>query len=328
MTTVGYIGNFQHAHCTEVHVAAAFEELGCTVLRFQQEHATAGELLRHGGRLDLVVYTRTHNRTALDRTWTATWRQLEDDGTVTVSVHLDRFWDLARERLIWDRDPLFTTGWVFTADGGNDGRWADAGVNHRWLPPAIDRAEASVVGRDDPRVAHDVIFVGSVDTYHDEYPQRAELVDVLRRRYGRRFRRYGPGGQVVRGRRLNDLYRSAKVVVGDSCFANDPDRRHRSVRYWSDRVPETIGRGGVLVHPTVPGLAGQYRPGDHVWLHDPGDWDQLCDLIDLLVDDPGLRERTREQGRAHVLAHHTWTHRAAVVLHTVGLLETPEVTAA
>ena len=42
---------------------------------------------------------------------------------------------------------------------------------------------------------------------------------------------------------LNTLYASAKLVIGDSCFGG------QIKGYYSDRVTETTGRGGFLLHP-------------------------------------------------------------------------------
>ncbi len=317
MIRVGYIGNFRHPHCTEVAVAAAFADAGCTVERIQQEHADPEQM--RAGRFDLVVYTRTHNRTALDDRWTDLWRDLERHGTVTVSVHLDRFWDLERERLIHAHDPLFTTGWVFTADGGNHDRWLRAGVNHRWMPPAADARTVRRHIGPDPRFQHDIVFVGSGAGYHPEYPERQDLLAFLRRAYGRRFVHYGVGGRPpLRGLDLHRLYASARVVVGDSCFAN---RRPYGFadRYWSDRIPETLGRAGMLIHPYVSGMQPYFVDRVHLWLHDPQNWDELTEAIDSLLDAPQKRDRIRRAGRAHVLAAHTWSHRVAQILQTVGL---------
>lgn len=322
MSTLAYIGNHEPAFSTESFVARGFEENGWTVERIQQSDADAS--MDRIGTAELVLYTRSHNQSALGPHWTSLWRGLEAHGAVTASLHLDRFWDLEREHLITgpDTDPLFTTQWVWTADGGEH-PWEKYGINHRWLIPAADRLELTTMpGRDRPRMRHDVAFTGSCDTYHAAYPQRRELIEFLRARYGPRFAHYGHGGgqQVVRQQQLNDLYASAKVIVGDSCFANGRPDGVTNDHYWSDRIPEVMGRGGVLIHAHVPGLIATMGTTGYI-VHDPGNWNDLGDLIDEFVADVEHAAWVRERARDAVLAKHTWTHRVRELLVEMGFNE-------
>lgn len=318
MTSVALIGNFVVPYTTESYLARALQENGCSVTRIPQDDAYA---IGPGGFAldppDICLYTRTHNRTALGPEWTREWRNLEAAGTITASFHLDRFFDLEREHLIGDGDPLFTTQHVFTADGGNDDRFAAAGINHHWLAPAVDRYEAEMGGTANPDLAYDVVFVGSGGTYHHAYPQRAALLDHLRRTYRGRFAHFGVGGDrpSVRQQQLNDVYASARVVVGDSCFANEAGSP-RNDRYWSDRIPETVGRGGFLLHPYVPGIRAH---GLTLATYLPGDWEDLDTQIGAYLANPGDRATMIQAGRRDVLARHTYTHRVRTLLETVGL---------
>lgn len=336
---IAFIGNFKHPTCTETYLARAFRENGCVVTEFQQETiqqtgaATFVELLLTGGlahpRYDLVLYTRTHNASALGGAWSDAWAKLGAAGIPTASFHLDRFWDLEREHLIHDADPLFTVGTVFTADGGNDDRWAKAGINHVWLPPAVDRQEAEYVGH--PTPGNDVppiIFTGSdysQTNHRDYYPPRGELLRHLNRTYGPRgFGHYGHGGNrpVVRGVALNDVLSTATVIVGDSCFANDAFGPGRKDRYWSDRIPETIGRsmGGIFLHPQVPGLDEAYG-GGIVHYYFASQWDSLDEEIERCLAVPAEERRAIvAERRAAILAAHTYTHRASSMLDRLGIV--------
>lgn len=319
---VAVLGNHQHYHCSEARWARAFAALGCDVTPLQIDDAVrdpdlAMRVLRSQ---TLCAYTRTHSPGRfLDERWTQRWQELERSGVRTVGLHLDKFWGLERERLIAS-DAQFTVGTLFTADGGNDDRWAAASVNHRWLQPGCDADEmAGGQRRDD--LAYDVVFVGSRQ-YHNEYPERPALIAHLRDVYGRRFAHFGHGGDrpVVRGQALNDVYASAAVVIGDSCFANSPP--HLRVRdYWSERLPEVLGAGAFLIHPWMPGLSAHYTTGRDYVTHVPGDWDDLDAQIGAYLAAPGERAGIARTGRERVLREHTWRHRMADLLATVGLTE-------
>jgi hypothetical protein len=318
MTAVAYVGNFRPAHSTENHVAEAFERAaGCDVIRLQEDDPEAWRLLRFLS-VDLVVWTHTWSfdvaAPSLD-----SLRDQRERGVPVVGFHLDRLWGLDRERLIRSHPFFSATTMLVTADGGHDADWAEVGIDHRWLPPGVSAVEAGELGRPRSSYAHDVVFVGSHAGYHHEWPWRPFLVGRLARRYGRRFRAYPmPGRPALRGEALADLYRSAKVIVGDSCLAGGV------ARYWSDRIPETVGRGGYLIHPNAPGLEECFTVGEHLDTFDldddyEGSFARLCDVIDSALGDPDRRERIRQAGRAHVLARHTYDQRVVSILDLAGV---------
>lgn len=311
---VAYVGNFKAPWCTEVHVAASLEALGHTVTRLQEQ-----PMLDWPG-----VVTAARAADAQLLLWTRTWDQdgeaclkalaeLRADGVPSAFYHLDRWWGLEREYQVHS-EPFFRCDVVFSPDGGNDQRWLDAGVNHRWLPPGVFGPECTG-GRADPRrYPYDVVFVGSSPYPHTEWAAyRAELLARLREAYGPRFGVLpgsNPGGarrRPIRGRDLTSLYATAKVVVGDSCLAGG------ATHYWSDRVPETLGRGGFLIHPEVEGLRDWYSPAD-LPTYPVGDFDTLLHMVDHYLNTPDEREAVRAHGQATVLGRDTYLHRMATVL--------------
>lgn len=309
-----YVGNYKHSWCTEVHLAREMEGLGHAVDRFQEppgggNQQTLRQIEQRAEGCDLVMWTRTWG---LPKEATELWRRLEAKGTATASYHLDLYVGLARERHV-AADPFWTTGHVFTPDGDPvSADWfADRGINHVWCPPAIVSDECTR-GTVRPEFEHDVVFVGSAArSYHPEWPHRRDLLDWLAATYGDRFHRYGVPDSVVRGQDLNDLYASAKVVVGDSLCPPG------HTRYWSDRVYETVGRGGFLIHPRVPGLEEHFDDGQHLLFYDYGDFARLRGLIDeALVDDYG-RVAVTHAGMEHVRAHHTYRHRLDAALRVI-----------
>jgi hypothetical protein len=99
-----------------------------------------------------------------------------------------------------------------------------------------------------------------------------------------------------------------KVLVGDSCLAGSP------ARYWSDRIPETLGRGGFLIHPEVQGLEGQHPS---LVTYPLGDFAVLRDKIDDALDDAEFRMVTAALARQGVLDRHLYEHRLERLLATV-----------
>lgn len=314
LRTIAYVGNFGPPHSTENHITHALRSLGHNVLPLQEnDPATWDHLLAmqtSEQKPDLVLWTRTWHLPKMPQQDAI--NACRDAGVPTVTYHLDRWWGLNREHQVYD-EPFFRCDLVVTADGGHEARWADAGVNHRWAPPAVLGSDthalptgAEVATRRVPPV----IFVGSHAGYHAEWPWRRELIKQLARTYGSRFRAYPrSGGPSIRGAALNELYRASTVVVGDSCLAGG------ATRYWSDRVPETIGRGGLLIHPRVPGIEDEFTDREHLVLVEPESWPAMRDAIEeQLAAEPDQRQWIRDTGRAHVLANHTYEKRMADLL--------------
>lgn len=312
---LGNLGPDSAPHSTENHIARALEAASVTVERHHEQRF--GWSKRAVGDVDFVVWTHTHGF-APPRTHGAQWRFLEgmrQRGIPTVGLHLDRWWDLDRESQVRE-EPFFRVDHLATADGGNDDRFAALGIEHHWFPPGISEPECAP-GTFRPELASDVAFVGSWQGgYHRESKHRYELVQWLRDTYGDRCRFWpAPGEHAVRGSALRDLYASVKVLVGDSCFSGDP----RGVKYSSDRIPESLGRGGLLVHPDTPGVTDGtlYTAGEHLLTWPAYDWDALRETIDGALADDGLRARVSAAGRAHVLANHSYERRVEQLLKTL-----------
>jgi hypothetical protein len=309
---IAYIGNFQPKHSTENHVAETLRRMGHTLNPFQEDDTLswdrAGQLLLASAP-DLVLWTRTGSLSPPDDMALAALDACAEAGVPTVGFHLDRWWGLNREGQVHE-SPFFQCTLVCTADGGHDEDWRRAGVEHLWLPPAVAEFECGW-GRRDPRMVSEVAFVGSWDGYHAEWPWRRRLVRLVAGRYGNQRFRCWPerGGEAVRGDRLRNLYASATVVVGDSCLAGD------ATRYWSDRIPETLGRGGLLIHPRVPGLERDYRYGEHFLAVEPENIEHMFETIDMALAMPVADQfEIRRAGMLEVLQHHTYRQRMEFLL--------------
>lgn len=309
MTKVVYVGNFRPEYSTENDVADALARLGTQVVTVQEDDWAQGRCgMPDPDSVDMVLWTRTWPvPSALAE---VSLQPFKAAGVPVVGYHLDRWWGLSRSRDLYS-DPYWA--WMdtfFTADPGT-AHWARLGVNAVWTPPAVSERhlEPVTLPRHAPYPNAVVAFVGNTDetSYHPEHQHRFAMLDVLRRRYGSSFVEIpGRGRPAIRGPALTHIYGTVPVIVGDSCLAGLD-------AYWSDRVPETVGRAGLLVHPWTD-WAGQYEPGQHLLCWRLGDWDGLCGLIDSALADSAGRDRVRFEGAAHVRAGHTYTVRMRRVL--------------
>lgn len=307
---VAYVGNFVPPHSTESDVAWTLGDMGHEVVILQESTLEWASLPSLTEGADLMLWTRTAGFDPPDHDLQR--KAVESVECPTVGFHLDRWWGLARESTERgpadpDPSPFFSLDYLFTADGGHDEEWRQIGANHYWSPPGIARKNLER-GRFRRHLWADVGFVGNLRRYgHAEWaPYRAELYRYLSRRF-RRFRVWEGG---VRGQMLADVYASVSVLVGDSCLVGSRGR------YWSDRIPETLGRGGFLIHPEVEGFRDSYPEGTLV-TYQLGDFDGLGDLIQSYLDDPEERQMVSEVGMGWVADHHTYTHRMERLLAIV-----------
>lgn len=332
-------------HSTENHVARAMRNHGWDVEQVQENDISQWGKMADAltdatseGLPDLVLWTRTgwawehlgwsHNEAMSAQ---ALLRVVAGRRHVPViGYHLDIWWGLKREVEV-STEQFFDVDILITADGGHDDRWVEAGVNHVWFPPAISAAEAHV-GQHRDEFASRIAFVGSHDGgYHPEHQHRHQLVAWLKTEFGRSGENAvrfwpEPGRHAIRGRDLQDLYASVDVVVGDSAFAGTG-----LSSYCSDRVPETTGRGGFLLHPRVPGVTDgslwrgvpMWTEGETIACWDAGNWDELRSKIDYYLNNVDQRREIARAGRALTTEHHTYERRIAqleAVLLERGLL--------
>lgn len=303
---IGFIGNFIPPHSTENDRKWSFEQLGHEVITFQENETTAGYLLYQVGGLDALFYSHTHDPSYVINGLKAVFEAYKRKGVPTVSVHLDRWVGLNRVKDM-GKEATWFTEYIFMADGSLEAarEYERLGLKWFFLKPGVVERECYLAVPNRQKFPHEIVFVGSMG-YHPEYPWRPELIRWLHHTYGNRFGHYGNDGlRVVRGAELNELYASAKIAVGDSCFGGRPF-------YVSDRYFETRGRGGFLLHPKVQGFdsvgVGHYEHGN---------FDDLKRVIDKYLEDDEKREEMRLAGFNQVKYHETYTHRAAEMLEII-----------
>lgn len=276
-------------------IADGCEALGWQVVHLPARGIPTGEVVRVCRGADLLIWARTHGHDPRGDA-TAMLRRVEDAGTATVGIHLDLYFGVNNRAARVGNQPWWSCQHVFTADGGNQEEFTARGVNHLWCPPPIGvrwlgRAERSA------KHAANVVFVGgNVASIHG--PHRKELLAWAKRRFGHGFRWVGRGVDRVVGHELSALYASARVVIGDSAPGD---------WYWSDRVPRTLGRGGLLAYPNTPGLDGQGLTAETMLRYDRFDFDEVGDQIDALTD--ARRRELTDAALTVITERHTWPVR-------------------
>ena len=116
----------------------------------------------------------------------------------------------------------------------------------------------------------------------------------------------------MREHKLNTLYASAKVAVGDT-FCPGFNRK----RYFSDRLTETAGRGCFQVFPYIQGIDELYELEKEIITYKYGDFFNMFNLIDFYLDHDDEREKIKLAAFERTKKEHCYTHRLQNVLDVV-----------
>ena len=313
MAKIVFLGNFRVDYTSESHHAKSLEELGHNVIRMQESEAKSEDILAQCVGSDLFVWIHTHGWITTGQIGMETvLKTLKTLKIPSMTYHLDLWFGLQREKDLESFPVYKMIDHFFTVDN-KMAEWFNEKTNVKghYLPAGVFGPECIVRSTNKSR---DVIFVGS-KKYHPEWPYRTKLVEWLSDTYKNRFEHYGSGGiKSIRGLNLNKLYWSTKVVVGDTLCIDFkyPD-------YWSDRIYETLGRGGFLIHPYVPGIEKEFKDKEHVVFYEYGNFDQLKELIDYYINNDDEREKIRIAGHELVKNKYTYKHRWEHIMKELGL---------
>lgn len=316
---IAYIGNFGPEYSTENDVRKAFEHLGHEVIKLQENESPRVLEGLYKYDYDMLLITGTWDNLEPLQVWVSIFQECAQRDIPTATLHLDTFWGKSRGGRKWWLHPMFQTAYIFTADGDYEKEWKAFGKNHIWLPPAV-RYDAVHLGKFRKEYECDVAFVGSNGKgYHEDvWGYRKELVDYLRsasKRNGWTFRNPGGGEpKVDRNEDLNDFYASAKIVVGDSLCL-----QKQNSKYWSDRVPETTGRGGFLIMPEIHALKSYWT--NCLPMYKWGNFNRLEGQIVTYLREENRRNEMRLQAQAITAKNHTYVNRVETILKEVGLSE-------
>jgi len=205
------------------------------------------------------------------------------------------------------------------------GRMRDAGHTHgSLLPVAADPEVHFPVPIDagaTERWGAEVAFVGSF------YPERAELLEAFT---GFRLGIWGPGwaerlprgdplraclrGGSLRPEEWRQVYSAADIVIS---LTGSGGKRFPAEKVYqvSPRTFEVLACGGFYLVERKRDLEALF--GDRTHLVMFGSTTQAVELARRYLHEPEERRRIARQGREHVLARHTYDHRAREMLAVV-----------
>lgn len=308
---VAFLGNFNVSFTSETHWAKSIETLGHTVVRIQESNAYADQVLNRAIDCDVFVWVHTHSF-HIQGDMGETLKELKKAGVKTVAYHLDLYMGLGRWKE-YENDPyMFEMDYFFTVDKFM-ADWLNENTKTRgvYLPAGVFDRECIMMPLQ--RVRYDIVFTGSRG-YHPEYPFRPQLIDFLRQTYGQRFIHIGNDGEVgqQRGLQLNQVYRNAKIVVGDTLQLN-----FNYPYYYSDRLFEVPGRGGFSIFPNIKGVEDCYEDGKEIVLYEHGNLEDLKNKIDYYLAHEQEREAIRLAGFERTKRDHTYVNRWKFILDTI-----------
>lgn len=310
-----FIGNFESEFSTENYHKRAFHELGHGIIMLQENKTNVGAILNAGLNCDMVYWTHTHGfNVGTNEDVVMMLEEFKSCGIPTVGYHLDLWMGLQRERDL-HRNPYYQHIQHFFTVDKLMAEWLNQNtkVKGHFLPAGVGEEECFIGTANKEKYPHEIIFTGSKG-YHPEWPYRPQLIDWLHDTYGSRFGHYGGGGlPTVRGPELNNLYASAKIVIGDTLCKN-----FHYPYYSSDRLFEVTGRGGFVIYPYIKGIE-EWFAEDELATYEFNNFSELEMMIqDYLINDKE-RERMKLAGFERTKNNHTYRHRLEQLLITLEL---------
>jgi len=318
LANIVFLGNFEVSYSSENHHAKSLESLGHTVQKLQEKQAGSTEILNAALKSDLFIWVHTHRwQTPGSRSMTDVLKELKAAGIPTMTYHLDLWFGIEREKDLKNDDFYTNIGHFFATDKLMcDWFNENTSVKGHFLPAGVYDKECYVHSDYDiNNFEHDIIFVGSKG-YHPEHKYRPQLIDFLRKTYGKRFLHVGGDGDTgtVRGDALNRIYAKSKVAIGDSLNIN-----FNYPYYTSDRLFESTGRGGFTIYPRIKGLDEYFEDDKEIIFYEHGNLKDLKEKIDYYILDGLTREKIRIAGHERTKKEHTYVHRWTSILETLNI---------
>jgi hypothetical protein len=258
-----FVANFGSIAQDEEHVMYSLEAIGHDVIKIDQKsdfNLISRKILLTKPDLLLFFKWRFDSR-GLDlmikgREW----------GMKTACWLFDLYWGYERQHWI-DTDNYFKADYLFTTDGGHDDMWRKKGIRHKCVRQGIYIEDCYMLS--DRLNEGSIAFIGSDNPF---YRERTVIMGILQSKY-KGFNWYGRRDtNFIRDKELNKMFSRTKIIVGDSVY---------SPYYWSNRVVETLGRGGFLIHQEVEGIKEEYPD---LVTYKRGDAKDLLSKIDYYLE--------------------------------------------
>jgi len=314
--TIVFLGNFDVEYSSENLHRKSLEKLGHKVITLQEGVATSEQILELGSKSELFIWVHTHGWvTPGNLDMSVVLDMFEKMNIPTMTYHLDLWLGLERQKDL-ETDPFYRNIGHFFATDKLMADWFNVNtkVKGHYIPAGVFDEEV-YIDKSGDEASNDVIFVGSKG-YHPEWQYRPQLIDKLREMFGSQFTHIGGDGDTgtIRGERLNRVYGSSKVAVGDTlCIGYDYPY------YFSDRLFESTGRGGFTIFPYIKGIEDNFVIDKEIVTYEFGNFDELKDKIRYYLENGEEREKIREAGNARTKKDHTYTKRWSDIIKELNL---------
>lgn len=289
MNKIVYLGNHNpYTYNSEKKITKALKDLGHSVKQIDERFWNLFEIVNECQDADLFLF---HKGTRFGR-------GLEEMVQLLTQVPCKKaFWWFDPVEEFDGRDQWIQTIIPFVDYGFMTNQTYIKRNNYDNLITLRQGCEKQKKGKKKKEFECDIAFTGSV------YGSRQILVEGLKKNYGDKFKHFTS----VFGKDFNDLCASAKIMIAPKFPSND--------FFWSNRIYETLGAGGFLIHPKCEGLKEEYEEFKHFIPYVDGD--HLKYLIDYYLDHPEERKRIQKAGREHTLKNYTYKDRVKKLLEYV-----------
>jgi len=308
-----FIGNFDRLY-DEEGKARSFEILGCDVVRITESSFSKNDL--NNIKLlkpDIILSAKFLIREDLLKDL---FSFAKKEAIKTVAWHPDLYHfpspvaNQLRLAMITNRQGLWAADYVFSPDGCSDSNklYKRCEINHHLIRQAPYHDTVGIYCKSDisdltTKSVIPILFVGSM--YNISDPFRIHMIKFLQQHYGEDFLWLGQTEHQVREERLSTLISKTKIVLGDSVYYPG---------YWSNRIYESIGRGGFVIHPYVPGIEEDFKENEECVFYNRWDFSDLKNKIDYYLKHKDERSIISKKGLERVKKDHTLLNRCKQIL--------------
>lgn len=210
-----------------------------------------------------------------------------------------KLFNRSRQRVDWMKDivPLVDVGFCTDGDFVAEDRT-------KKLVHLMQGADGRITGRGPsqltcPSWGDKLLFTGTAKGAGD---RRSLFIDRMIARYKTRF--------VMFKNMYRENLRSVTGSIGGIICPDFPV----TDRYWSNRVYNAAGFGGVVFHKRSEGLLNHYDPNEIIYYDS---MEELHHQIDVIMSHPEESDRVRDRALARTMNDHTYTNRCKTLLKVI-----------